>query len=88
MMLTAQGPSAILKQYQLVLHTSVEEAEKARVFRSQSECPRGSAPSALSRWWSRCLLEPEAADQGVLPRDQGSVRESPRVSEPRSPGRR
>ncbi|XP_010612498.1 protein-arginine deiminase type-6 isoform X1 [Fukomys damarensis] len=32
MTLTVQGPTAALKNYQLVLHTSEEEAEKARVY--------------------------------------------------------
>ncbi|XP_055978550.1 protein-arginine deiminase type-6 [Sorex fumeus] len=33
MMLTVQGPSDVLKRYQLVLHTSAEEAERTRVYR-------------------------------------------------------
>uniref|UniRef100_UPI0040387D2D inactive protein-arginine deiminase type-6 n=1 Tax=Callospermophilus lateralis TaxID=76772 RepID=UPI0040387D2D len=37
MSLTVQGPSCILKNYKLILHTSKEEAEKTRVYRPQSE---------------------------------------------------
>ncbi|XP_047423258.1 protein-arginine deiminase type-6 [Sciurus carolinensis] len=37
MTLTVQGPSCILKNYRLVLHTSEEEAEKARVYWAQKD---------------------------------------------------
>lgn len=37
MTLNVQGPSCALKKYRLLLHTSKEEAEKARVYRPQSE---------------------------------------------------
>ncbi|XP_004603436.2 protein-arginine deiminase type-6 [Sorex araneus] len=33
MMLTVRGPSDVLERYRLILHTSAEEAEKARVYR-------------------------------------------------------
>lgn len=38
MVLKVQGPSCIIKNYRVVLHTSKEEAEKARVYRPQGEC--------------------------------------------------
>ena len=38
MTLSVQGPSCILKKHRLVLHTSEEEAQRARVYRPQSEC--------------------------------------------------
>lgn len=38
MTLTARGPGCILKNYRLLLHTSKEEAEKARVYWPRSEC--------------------------------------------------
>ncbi|XP_046940865.1 protein-arginine deiminase type-6 [Lynx rufus] len=37
MTLNVQGPSCTLKKYRLVLHTSKEEAEKARVYRPQKD---------------------------------------------------
>ena len=37
MVLKVQGPSYITKNYRVVLHTSKEESEKARVYRPQSE---------------------------------------------------
>uniref|UniRef100_A0A8C9PLA2 Peptidyl arginine deiminase 6 n=1 Tax=Spermophilus dauricus TaxID=99837 RepID=A0A8C9PLA2_SPEDA len=37
MSLTVQGPSCILKNYKLILHTSKEEAEKTRVYRPQKD---------------------------------------------------
>ncbi|XP_058409028.1 protein-arginine deiminase type-6 [Diceros bicornis minor] len=37
MTLNVQGPSCILKKHRLVLHTSKEEAEKARVYRPQED---------------------------------------------------
>ena len=37
MVLKVQGPSCITKNYRVVLHTSKEESEKARVYRPQSE---------------------------------------------------
>lgn len=38
MVLNVQGPSCVLKNHRLVLHTSQEESEKARVYRAQGEC--------------------------------------------------
>uniref|UniRef100_A0ABI8AEQ8 Protein-arginine deiminase n=1 Tax=Felis catus TaxID=9685 RepID=A0ABI8AEQ8_FELCA len=37
MTLNVQGPSCTLKKYRLILHTSKEEAEKARVYRPQKD---------------------------------------------------
>ncbi|XP_060040827.1 protein-arginine deiminase type-6, partial [Erinaceus europaeus] len=37
MILTVQGPSCILRNYSLVLHTTLKETEKARVFQLQRE---------------------------------------------------
>ncbi|XP_008046441.1 protein-arginine deiminase type-6, partial [Carlito syrichta] len=37
MTLSVQGPSCVLKKYRLVLHTSEEESEKARVYRPQKD---------------------------------------------------
>lgn len=74
MILRVQGPSCILKKCRVVLHTSKEESEKARVYRPQSECfstcqgqlwphllPAGS-PSEAS--WG-----PRATGQGLLQPD-------------------
>lgn len=44
MMLNVQGPACILKNHRLVLHTSEEESEKARVYRPQGE-HRGTSSS-------------------------------------------
>ncbi|ELK10465.1 Protein-arginine deiminase type-6 [Pteropus alecto] len=44
MMLNVQGPACILKNHRLVLHTSEEESEKARVYRPQEG---GSSPFEL-----------------------------------------
>lgn len=38
MILNVQGPSCVLKNHRLILHTSEEEAEKTRVYRPQGEC--------------------------------------------------
>lgn len=66
MVLKVQGPSYIIKNYRVVLHTSKEEAEKARVYRPQSECvsalPR--AGSLSGGCWG-----PRAAGQGLLQPD-------------------
>lgn len=48
MTLNVQGPGNTLKKYRLVLHTSKEEAEKARVYRPQSECSCSSSSFAHS----------------------------------------
>ncbi|XP_036112954.1 protein-arginine deiminase type-6 [Molossus molossus] len=37
MVLNVQGPSCVLKNHRLVLHTSQEESEKARVYRAQAD---------------------------------------------------
>ncbi|XP_013362861.1 PREDICTED: protein-arginine deiminase type-6 [Chinchilla lanigera] len=42
MILSVQGPTCVLKNYQLVLHTSVEEADKARVY-----WPHGDSSNAF-----------------------------------------
>ncbi|XP_052031686.1 protein-arginine deiminase type-6 [Apodemus sylvaticus] len=43
MTLTVEGPSSILQNYQLLLHTSEEEAKKARVY----WCPKGASTYEL-----------------------------------------
>jgi hypothetical protein len=44
--LTVQGPCCILKNYRLILHTSEDEARKARVYWPRGECSCPSSNSA------------------------------------------
>ena len=61
MVLKVQGPSCIVKNYRVVLHTSKEEAQKARVYRPQGE-------------WQPCPGQgPRQAAAGALGRRSGSV---------------
>ena len=61
MTLNVQGPSCTLKKYRLILHTSKEEAEKARVYRPQSEC------SGISSGFAHVSIVPGAAAATSLP---------------------
>lgn len=70
MVLRVQGPSCILKKHRLLLHTSKEESDKARVYRPQSEglstCPGKGRTCSWQSPHQKAARGPWAAGRGLL----------------------
>uniref|UniRef100_A0A8C9PLB2 Peptidyl arginine deiminase 6 n=1 Tax=Spermophilus dauricus TaxID=99837 RepID=A0A8C9PLB2_SPEDA len=79
MSLTVQGPSCILKNYKLILHTSKEEAEKTRVYRPQSEClltRKGDLLRRSQTFYKEATEFPSASFSGLVSFSVSLVEES------------